>query len=932
MMCEMDGVSLILKRRKLYTITDDVTSDYNVLGYYDQLVIKHITKWREWSPTQTEGLSIQDNFIDKYTIKGYFPRQALQKKLQKESGFDFEVWKENNDNYPFVVASVINLSGEFLKKCQNADVYQKLCQKLQEQASANMSDSDWENLHCAVLQTIGFSDFVILLKTDDLSKAMDFCESIRLIKEEEIICISSIYTFEAFKKQGLENLDGKNSQPFDLSVRVTLRPGITASGFLHYFEEQLDSYLGLENVSKNADIFKGRYRIIGDADCLISLHISLADFLPLYFKNESVPMLLNPDHELFETYICALKTELHQVERGADDQIKYLQAQTSLKVEEYRALFRVIIDELKTCIKAYNVPERIIYGLQNVMKQFLELIQSEHCFDVEKLVGEAFKSLRRCIEPDILYLKPENEEEVPELEDAYERIGNMIEALNIFREYVGDYLSDIQRSDSLFWEGRSLRHPSIGSATKLLFFYNGFLNKVKDILCAENENYSFLVMSGGTDQTEAIDLFDYQDINEKNVSLLILKIPEASLYDVSGSLFKLLHELLHFCGNRLRMERAEDVMSIIKLYIAGGISRILGKDQKLMYSEGVIDSLEGYLSSEKMTKISEAWEIQLNCQMERLKKKIEKEIEQAVREKCSLENEKEILFYGKNLYSSLLEFYEKEIFCLKFKNGSLLWNVYNDFMEFQKNMADSMKEILLENEILFSNVDLYLADWNSKKENSIDDINIIRDLFRICLGAKETYLSNPELVVAEEDKVVLETFMSVMESVFKECFADCMAAGILHMEMEDFVMAFIAEERNEKNAFPDSDAGRLRMQIDFSFLYGIEDRLSCEDEERLKAAVKRKKRMGFEYIEDAEKIIKQLNRVLDTEEQNDEIKEIKTCVCQYLEKCRQNWESNHVFEDVKEMQEIYSTTLMKNQDDIYAFLDDVSRQWISFAE
>lgn len=932
MLYEMDGLSLILKRRKLYTITDDLTSDYNVLGYYDQLVIKHITEWREWSPTQTEGLSIKDNFIDKYTIKGYFPKKTIQEKLQKELDFDFQVWKKNDDNYPFVVAAVVNLSEKFLKKCQDTDIYQTLCHKLREQAGKNMSGSEWGNLHCSVLQAIGFSDFVILLKTDNLSKAMDFCESIRLIKDDSEICISNIYTFEAFKKEGLENLDGKNSQPFDLSVRVTLRPGITASGFLHYFEEQLRSYLESKKVSKNTDIFKGKYRIIGDADCLISLHISLADFLPLYFKNGSVPMLLNPNHELFKIYICDLKTELQQVENGTGDQTKYSQTQPSPKVEEYRELFVEIIDKIEKCIRDYNVPERIIYGLQNVMKQFLELIQSEHCFDVEKLVGEVFKNLLRCIEPDISYLKSKKEEEVSESGDAYERIGNMIEALNIFREYVGDYLSDIQRSDSLFWEGRSLRHPSIGSATKLLFFYNGFLNRVKDALCTENENYSFLVTSGGTDQTEAIDLFDYQDINEKNVSLLILKIPEASLYDVSGSLFKILHELLHFCGNRLRMERAEDVMSIIKLYIAGGIARILGTAQESIYKEEVINFLDRYISSEKMKKIVGTWKQQLDAQTENLKKKIENDIEQVVSAKCRLEEMDEILFYGKNLYSSFLNFYENKIFNLKFKDNTLLYRVYNDFMEFRKNVADSMKKILLENEILFSNVDLYLADWNSDKENSIDDICVIQDLFKICLGAKDVYLSNPEMKVAKEDKVILETFMSVMESVFKECFADCMAAGILHMEMEDFVMAFIAEERNEKNAFPDSYAGILRMQIDFSFLYGIENCLSCENEKRLIEAVKRKKDMGFEYIEDAEKIIKQLNKVLDTEEQNTEIKEIKTYICQYLAKCQQNWKKNKVFDDIKEMPEIYSTTLMKNSDDIYAFLNEVSRQWMSFAE
>ena len=128
----------------------------------------------------------------------------------------------------------------------------------------------------------------------------------------------------------------------------------------------------------------------------------------------------------------------------------------------------------------------------------------------------------------------------------------MWSALGLFRKYVGDYLSDMRRSDRSLIEGHTLVHQSIGSSTKLLLFYNRFVSEVAEKLVESEEDskeqkYVFLVTSGGSDVTAAHDLFSHLDPTlEGKEDIIVLTIPEMSLYDIRGTMFRLLHECLHF--------------------------------------------------------------------------------------------------------------------------------------------------------------------------------------------------------------------------------------------------------------------------------------------------------------------------------------------------------------------------------------------------
>ena len=61
--------------------------------------------------------------------------------------------------------------------------------------------------------------------------------------------------------------------------------------------------------------------------------------------------------------------------------------------------------------------------------------------------------------------------------------------------------------------------------------------------------------------TLAYDLFAYLDPADKeDQSLIIIKITEMSLYDVKGTMFRLLHECMHVCGERKRKIRLEALL------------------------------------------------------------------------------------------------------------------------------------------------------------------------------------------------------------------------------------------------------------------------------------------------------------------------------------------------------------------------------------
>ena len=169
-----NGMLITLKKR-ISCISQDDTRDYQYMmfGHYDGMDI-HCT--REWYQLRPKGVCeragniiIGDTFQDKYTLKLYMPEPEVRECLEKQ-GFAYNIWeqmgyRDSNDScvellkrYPFISVSVINLSKQFVAGRE----------KLLDKITASIKDAadkraiPVEEVHCAVMPSIGYADFTLL--------------------------------------------------------------------------------------------------------------------------------------------------------------------------------------------------------------------------------------------------------------------------------------------------------------------------------------------------------------------------------------------------------------------------------------------------------------------------------------------------------------------------------------------------------------------------------------------------------------------------------------------------------------------------------------------------------------------------------------------------------------------------------------------------
>lgn len=212
-----------------------------------------------------------------------------------------------------------------------------------------------------------------------------------------------------------------------------------------------------------------------------------------------------------------------------------------------------------------NYHKRLCQAMKNIGRHYSDIISTEHSGDIKNIVGGFYSSFLKSIIHIIEnpYSKDIDNSSEYVAPDFFE---NLNEALEKFRNLFGNFLFDILRSDHAFFEMPSTAHPSIGSTTKLLLAYNKIINDWNDSIKSLNNHHriSFLVTSGGCDTTQAHNLlYKFEDkipvVDDTDRDVIcvpvIITIPEASLFDIKGTLFRLAHEFFHLKGNRTRDER-----------------------------------------------------------------------------------------------------------------------------------------------------------------------------------------------------------------------------------------------------------------------------------------------------------------------------------------------------------------------------------------
>lgn len=960
-----EGILFTLKKRlQSPKRNDQEYYKYLALGYYDGIDINIANAWYKLRPKGLDEYKLQvnldDPYIDQYTIRAVIPENWME--MEKE-GFCYSFWRKiaessivnlekcavNSDKkYPFITMSVINLSENYVKAAKDlTDMQDGVARILKE--SINISGGSLQEMHSVIFPSIGYSDFIILFLTDNLKSAANVINYLRgATTQDKSAVVSNCYSVCGLDKRFFEEgyADDVNAD-IQMTTRINLKEGLSPSGFLHELEGELEDRIkkaqGNSELKKmKAELTKAYYTTFGNSDCLILPEERTGQYLRLHGPGQ----LFDPSEDFFRNHIISVRTSIRVEEsEGIYSQRKKNVLDRDMKY--YKELFESFIQKCEPVLQKNDMHIRGLKAIQKIMKNFLNVAQVSHGFDVEHVIGRAFQSLiegaeKYIDEPFISFPEDGTEEKGKEVqklnEEVKERKWLAMDAVEIFKEYIGVLLADMARSDRPFIEGNTLTHPAIGSATKLLFAYCAILEKLLEKFKASDE-FTFVVVSGGCDRTEAIDLFSFAREADNLNKLILIWVPEMSLYDIQGTLFRMLHECMHFVGDRKRVERHDCLIRAIAGAIAGEIVEYeFGKESL----EPIQKSASGYMSSSNKEKINAFIEMKYQEAREKVKEEITNAFaEQNLFSDFRKNHKKEQDYHANILNKKYLDegnlvrlfqtetdqagekgtFFEKVYEILEDAQAKLVCSIYKELETMYKDskgkdsseisqIRQSLSALLM----LYENYE-YMSRHPEEKDLKLEQF--IRKYFSSLVG-------NVPLTSGEQIFRAKFSFPSLFLEVYdamKESFSDCASIQILKMKEEDFILSFIYELWDIDVAFPVNIRNILRLGTDFKVNYGITGGLPQNTIEAIRAKVELRKGQGYEY-KNIDKMLGQIDIILN-EYSKDWCSGIRKEMEKYLSVCMNGGEDWYS----EELGSLYQLCDFKLPQNVYRVLDRLIVQW-----
>ncbi len=957
-MTKFQGILLTLKKRmRSIREADGNHYKYVVFGFYDGLDINVVDHWYELRPKGLQQRDLQVNlktpFIDQYTIRAFMPQNRDE--LQSQ-GFAYDFWENigrsaNNlqtdrgidSNCAYITMSVINMDKTYVSKQDNFMTMQENVITILKE-SIQKAGYAISELNCAIFPSIGYSDFVILFFTDKLKKSLDVVDYMReKVGEGEKTQISNCYSVCGIDKSSLTCV--KPDKDTKITIRMNLREGISSKSFIGALKKEIDSRLEKEPEAKelidlNTSLNSNFYMTCGNSDCLILPEQPLGYFAKLHAPNH----LFNPGDDFFKNYIAILKTSVRILENN-DNNVKSSRESYCQKLQQYEERFKKFIHEVyEPFLDENNMHSRSSKALQQVMKNFLNVAQTGHAFDIEHIVGKAFLSFLDTMEyfiqktADVVSDKiSTGDRERAELENEIllSKKKLAVDALYLFKDYIGDFVSDLARSDRSCIEGNAMIHPSIGSATKLLFAYNRILEKVAETL-NKNDKFTFVVISGGCDYTEAIDLFSFAGIDEDIKKTIIIKLPEMSIYDIQGTLFRMLHECMHFIGDRKRKERCLHIFHALAYAVAWDICELEFHKEKIQklkeHATLLLDNKEEF---------GKAFE----CKCNDLREDVEKDIAQLILNQKLftdyLENSGDEAFYTETLENDVLSLESiVDIFCVEGKDEE---------GEDKEVLQDCLYDILCRadegiNKIICQNLKCIYDRYCETDENEAMKVQLTLNSFQwkqqgyefrkaypkekdlvlknFIMDYANSFVGNFSLMDHLKDTISGFKYLDLLHAILfamVESFADCSGIRKLNMKKEDFLLMFIYEVWDVEEAFSKTTENLFRLGADMAVSYDIRGKLDDKTKRDVRDKVERRNEQGYQY----RNVSEMLERVDDLLEEYNRSTYKKVCneIEAYLKACLNGAESWEWLE------ELYTLSDFQNAEQIYAVLDKVMILW-----
>lgn len=956
-MDKFQGILFTLKKRKQYPDEPDKKYyDFTTFGYYDGLLVSYIDQWYQFRPAGIAAICGYVNqgtpFTDIYVIKGFFPNHE-----DTDDGlFDYSIWREIGEKtpesnlsketvallemYPYICLSSVHLSQTFVEQCGGL---KRMTNEVKKYIMDTAKRESWDlrELHCAVFPIIGFSDYVIGFVSKDFEIPTYCISKLREWKIKNQAVISSCYTICGVYKNFQVTKDNFNANSeVRLVAEFSLREGASAKEFHTVIRKKLMEKLeGLQIEKKWRQKVKAElnnyYITFGNVDTLVVPNINIESYLALFMAQE-----FQPGELLYKNYIIGTKTSIciaEKVKQEYDDKRYDTDDGRSIRSnicginEEWKNFSKDFEQELRK--RNYTV--RMSRAIDQIIQNYYNIANTMHGFDIRYCLND-------FISATLGYIRICWEDEKAD----WDKIKS---AVRVFRDKVGDFIADLLRSDKPFIEGNTLLHPAIGTATKILFAYTAILNKVAVQMGDNDQQIVFLVISGGADATTAIDLFSFLDADKvsKNISEekkikkpVLIVVPEKGLYDVKGTFFRLMHECMHYCGERLRIKRYDLYLAIM--------AEIMSEDiVKPLFGKEFIDE---YLSSQKMYLPQGEYQSIYDIICEKtgeLRRNLKNKVKKCICEYADFvdyrERNKDESLYYENVLFHAYSAWDNHAGILSVDNIANIWNGDENSLgeKIGKIINDSEEELYTNiNKILQEDTNAYAANIRARrlayqKQRGED-------------GRIKQYLEIYESVLVDNYNVAIwkhlkswYNYDAISKAGFwsmRESRADFLAIRLLDTRPEEYLLTFIYEEEDINRAMPITLDNVLRMGSVLKMGFGISHDNIVEKGVRrniLKYAKKIKEGAGYEYEDIPNHMEEYLNEYIDRIElllkkyAEERWKGVAEKVEQYLSDIEETLGRD---EGIERLKEIYRQCDMADVNNTYATIQYLFQQWEGLAK
>ena len=803
------GLTLqLIKYEKDKLPISDASGHAVVLGHFDRIMIKPVERWLDFSPTHTEDVYRADKCEDNnatpavssyYPIKLLFPGESIESEYDI---FQYDTWRsyENLLNKsPCMSLCLLNFTDNFKKEKGENRVLKDFQQILKEDSS--ISKAAIREASFCILPSLGYSDCCILMADQTWKTELELVEQLHSLRDgQNDPILSTDYLVPIF----YDIRKMKNEERFfngvSLSVNVRLRPGVTAKEFATIIQKEY------------TDIRV--FRCTGSNDCIIQTNNPKSSS-GLYYT------LLTS--ELNSKIVLDLSTSIYLLRDKEETE-----NETHPLSENYDEIKKTIGD-FNTAIKDYAEQLRLNHRhlrQANALKELSASVLSTCCRPHSSVLTKVFKAFLRdfawCLECCSKKMKAEGVWDFDLME---------VQVSELCSSVTG-FIADISRSDNYSMEYEKYLHASVGSSTKLLLAFNHWLINLNKCICESTEKnssseHTFLVTSGGRDQSEAFSAFQFLEPEKDSTGNwyekqpILTQLPEMSLLDFSGTILRCFHECLHYCGERYRRERLKYMVGCTAEILSQNIANALFPKLKA-YG----DAERNYLFLNPTGKSSDPILVQAESIYWSYYGQLQREIKNALCKAVVVpKNEEEPFFFLKNVKSWLYEEF------------MVLLSGYEDSTMYPGGIglpANAFIGILYQagcdtNREFFTKIrDLFAPGiGNEFYDTSIYDFEINKQVFfgkytenetdKLLVNRIQLILSRllfgdlpDDIVVLDRDSAEFRRWMQhvpyidlcsrnlwktidVVTAIFTEAFSDAIACWSLNVSLEDYVISMIFE-------------------------------------------------------------------------------------------------------------------------------------------